>query len=197
VSNDLVAKARRMLADRQPPADAAKSKKELFASARAMSEAKQTLVAAPPPKPRAERVKLMMTCSERGLSYLVIAERRDDERGGYELRFTGHEMVQPGPGSGRLPGRLSGRYRIEAQGWACPVCGNADAVWLCDCERMKGVLHCGGNSRGWYHCACGQVEQREFVKVDAVAVRGVSVAATPEGTQQHGRPPFKQVTHDR
>jgi hypothetical protein len=176
MSNDLVARARRNLADVQPakPVDPGKGK-ELLARARAKIEAKQTLVAAPPSEPRAERVKLMMTCSARGLSYVVIAERRGDE-----LRFVGHEMSAPGQGSARVPGRLSGRYRIEAQGWACPVCGNADAVWLCDCERMNGAMHCHGNSRGWYHCACGQAEQREFVKVDAVTVRGVAVAATPD-----------------
>jgi len=197
MSNDLVVKARRLLADVQPatPADPDKGK-ELLARARALIEAKQTLIAAPPPKPRAERVKLMMTCSERGLSYVVNAERRGDE-----LRFVGHEMPEAGQGGAAQPGRLSGQYRIEAQGWACPVCGNADAVWLCNCERMNGAVHCHGNSRGWYHCACGQVEQREFVKAGAVAVRGVAVAATPDmqasRTQQRGQSQFKQVTHER
>src|ERR1700734_59532 len=47
-----------------------------------LARAKAAIAAGPPPEPRMERVKLLMTCSQRGLSYLVIAERRSGE-----LRF--------------------------------------------------------------------------------------------------------------
>jgi hypothetical protein len=187
------------------PLDPAKGA-QLLARAQAAIEAppKQTLLAAappPPPAPRAERVKLPMHCSARGVPYVVIAERRGDESRGYELRFVGHEMPQPGTGgTSRLPGRLSGQYRIEAKGWACPLCANTDAVWLCECERMNGAMHCHGTSGGRFHCACGRFEEREFVNVKTVEVRGASVAATPDAGRSgspHGQPQLKQVSYER
>ena len=117
MSSDLVARARQALGPVAPrkdqealdPARGA----ALLARARALIEAppQQTLVAAPPPREvSAERVKLPMTCSARGVSYVVIAERRGDE-----LRFVGHEIPQPGPGGApRLPGRLSPRLSDAA-----------------------------------------------------------------------------------
>jgi hypothetical protein len=215
MSSDLVARARKALGPVAPrkdqlagPVDPTKGA-ELRARARAAISAppkqtpKETLVATPPPAPapapapRAERVKLPMTCSARGVSYVVIAERRGDE-----LRFVGHEIPQRGPGGAapRLPGRLSGQYRIEYHGWACPLCSNTGGVWLCGCEQMNGAMHCCGTTGGRYRCACGRVEEREFVKAEKVGVRGASVAAMPGQTRpvsQGGQPQFKQVSHER
>ncbi len=206
MANDLIARARqatRPVAPRkdQPalPVDPANGS-SLVARARAAIEAppKSTLIASapsPPPVPRVERVKVPMTCSARGQSYVVIAERTGDV-----LRFVSHEMPQAGSGAGRMPDRLEGQYRIEMNGWRCPLCQNGDAVWLCDCAAMNGAMHCHGTSGGRYRCACGKAEEREFVTVPKVAVRGASVAATAEqarsGTQR-GQPQLKQVTYDR
>jgi hypothetical protein len=172
---------------------------ELLARAQAASAAapKQTLVAAAPPAPRVERVKLPMTCSVTGSTYVVIAERHGDK-----LHFVGHEIPPPGAGgAAKLPGRLSGRYRIEANGWACPLCRNAVAVWLCDCDRMNGAMHCHGARGGRYRCACGRIEEREFESIPTVEVRGASVAATPDmkasGIQQRGQSSqLKQVSYE-
>jgi hypothetical protein len=137
-----------------------------------------------------------MTCGARGQTYVVIAERREDT-----LRFVGNEMPRSGKaGPARMPGLLSGQYHIEANGWRCPLCQNADAIWFCDCERMKGAMHCHGSSRGVYRCACGRAEPREFVSVKHTEVRGASVAAMPEQKRsgvQHGQPQLKQVSHER
>jgi hypothetical protein len=205
MSNDLVARARQALQPAAPrgtqPAgalDPAKGAKLLARAQAAISAPpKQALVAAhpPPPTPRAELVKVPVTCSAGGGSYVVVAERRGDE-----LRFVGHEMP-PGPGGApRLPGRLSGEYRIDRKGWACPLCANTDGVWLCECERMNGAMHCSGNSGGRYRCACGRLEEREFVNVKTIEVRGASVAATPDtgrSGSQRGQPQFKQVSYER
>lgn len=207
MANDLIARARQATGPGAPrkdqpalPVDPVQSS-SLVARARAAIEAppKQTLVAVappPPPVPRAERVKVPMTCSARGQSYVVIAERRP----GNVLHFVGHEMPQPGGGAGRMPGRLEGEYSIEMNGWRCPLCQNGDAVWLCDCATMKGAMHCHGTTGGRYRCACGKAEEREFITVPKVEVRGTSVAATPEQARsgiQRGQPQLKQVTYDR
>ena len=206
--SDLVPRAPRAIGDAQPPARQSLvgtftpvKGAELLARAQAALEAppKQALIAAapsPPPVTRAERVKLPMHCSARGVPYVVIAERRGDE-----LRFVDHERPPPGPGgAARLPGRLSGQYRIEAKGWACPLCASAEAVWLCECERMNGAMHCHGTSGGRFHCACGRFEEREFVNVKTVEVRGASVAATPDAGRSGSsreQPQLKQVPYER
>jgi hypothetical protein len=206
MGNDLIARARQVsgsvVARKDQPAEPVDPAKgaELRARVRAAISAPpkpQPSRSPPPPAPPgAERVKLPMTCSGTGASYVVIAERRGDE-----LRFVGHEIPQPGPSGARLPGRLSGRYRIEATGWACPLCANTHSIWLCSCEPMNGAMHCRGTSSdGRYHCACGRIEEREFVTSNTVEVRGTSVAAMPEQTRsgaQHGQPQLKQVSHER
>jgi hypothetical protein len=204
MANDLIARARQATKPGAPrkdqlalPVDPAKTS-SLVARARAAIEAppKQTLVAATPPLPRVERVKIPMTCSARGQSYIVIAERH-----GSELRFVGHEMPQAAASGGpQMPGRLSGEYRIEMNGWRCPLCQNGDAVWLCDCAAMTGAMHCHGAAGGRYRCACGRNEEREFITVPKVEVRGTSLAATPQQSGcgiPRGQPQLKQVTYDR
>jgi hypothetical protein len=202
MSDDVLKRARRALqtaaARRLAAPDQAKGH-ELLARAQAVIEAtpKQTVRAAPPPAPRVERVRLPMICSARGVSYVVIAERRGDE-----LRFVGHELPQLGPrDASRLPGRLSGQYRIADNGWACPLCANTAGVWLCDCAEMSGAMHCLGTVAGRYRCACGRIEEREFVSIEAAEVRGASIASTPEkmrsGSARGRRPQLKQVSHER
>lgn len=205
MSNDLVARGPRALGPGSPrkdrpaePVDLAKGTKWI-AEARAAIEApsKHVLVAAPPREARAERVKLLMTCSARGISYLALAERR-----GNHLRLVGHEMRQPGKdGVFQVPGHLSGEYHIEINGWRCPLCRNGDSVWLCECDRMNGALHCHGNSGGRYHCACGRVEHREFFDVEKMEVRGTSVAVQTERSrsdpQRGHQPQRKQVGYER
>jgi hypothetical protein len=130
------------------------------------------------PAPRIERVRLPMTCSAHGTAYTVIAERQGDV-----LRFTGHEMPQSGQGlnsAPRMSGNLSGQYRIDYGGWACPLCSTAKGVWLCDCRQMEGAMHCMGTSGGRQHCACGRFEQHEFIEIEKTAVRGSSMAAVPK-----------------
>jgi hypothetical protein len=129
-------------------------------------------------EPRVERVRLPMTCSARGVAYTVIAERNGDV-----LRFLGHEMPQNGRGADnapRMPSHLSGQYRIDWTQWACPLCSTAKGVWLCDCHQMEGAMHCMGTSGGRQHCACGRLEQHEFVTVEKIAVRGSSMASAPK-----------------
>jgi hypothetical protein len=207
MKSDLVPHARQALGDVKPAVafDPAKGKELLARADVALGTppAKplaSASVSAPPsaqPQPRVEQVKVPMMCSARGVPFVVIAERRGDE-----LRFVGHEMPQPGPDGAppRLPGRLSGQYRIDRTGWTCPCCSNGEGVWLCDCEEMKGAMHCHGTSGGRYRCACGRHEEREFQWVKAVEVRGASVAATPEQTRSssHSGPSkFKQVSYDK
>jgi hypothetical protein len=188
MSNDPVARARAMLSSRASSVNPGTSS-TLVARARAAIEA-------PPPMPRVERVKIPLTCSARGETYIVIAERH-----GNELRFVGHELPQPGNGGAfRMPGRLSGEYRIMTNGWTCPLCRNGGGVWLCDCAAMSGAMHCSGTLGGRYRCACGRSEEREFVTIAQAEVRGTSVAATPEQNrsgQQRGQSQLKQVTYDR
>jgi hypothetical protein len=179
----------------QPPALDQSKGRELLARAQAAIAAppKQPLVATPPPAlPRAERVKLPMTCSATGRSYVEIAERR-----GNHLRFVGHEMPRTRQDGECQPGFLSGEYQIDMKDWTCPLCRHAGA-WQCSCPHH--ALHCRGSSGGKYHCACGRFEEHEFVNVEKVEVRGASVAATPEPTRsgsQRGQPQFKQVSHER
>jgi hypothetical protein len=176
---DVMKRARRALAGngkQNAPIDPAKAK-ELLARADAArgQTPQQTLKATPPPAPRAEQVKLPVTCSAHGVTYTVIAERSGDV-----LRFISHELPgASGQGASRMPGRLSGRYRIEADGWACPLCGDASGLWLCECTRLNGAMHCLGSARGLYRCACGRIEDREFANVRAAEVRGVAVGAAP------------------
>lgn len=148
------------------------------------------------PVKRIEQVKIPVTCSARGSTYIVIAERRGDA-----LRFVGHEM--PGSSGGtaaRMPSLLAGQYRVEASGWRCPVCADGSGVWVCNCERMDGAIHCCGTSGGRSHCACGRFEEHEFVSVDTAAVRGTSIAAKPAargaGSSFLNQPKLKQVTHE-
>jgi hypothetical protein len=175
MTNDLIIRARAKLGDAAAP--------------------KQTLVTAPPPVERIEHVRVPVTCSVRGQFFVVIAERR-----GNVLRFVGHKMLQSTKVAGsNMPSQLSGEYQIEANGWRCPLCGN-DAVWFCDCVAMSGAMHCGGSAGGRFRCVCGRSEERDFVSVKHVAVRGRSVAATPGQARsglQRSQPQLKQVTHDR
>lgn len=131
------------------------------------------------PAPRIERVRVPMTCSARGVGYTVIAERNGDV-----LRFVDHEMPQrDGRGANAspvLPGHLSGQYRIDYGGWACPVCSTAKGVWMCDCRQAEGAMHCMGTSGGRQYCACGRFEQHEFIEIERTAVRGSSMAAAPK-----------------
>ena len=206
MSNDLVARAHRALGPVAPRKDQPAGPvdlqgAELLARARAAISApsKQTLVVAtpsPPPPLFAEKVKLLMTCSARGVSYVVNAERRGDN-----LLCVDHEMPQPGKsGPAQSPGLLSGRYQIEANGWRCPVCHHGDAIWVCNCER-KGAMHCGGSFNGLYRCVCGRNESRQFVDVKDTQVRGASVASTPRqfgsGDQRGHQPQLKQVGYER
>ena len=205
MSNDFIARARAILnAPRkgQPalPDESAKDK-DVMALARAAASAPPkpppVTVAKPLPAPRAEKVRLLSTCSKSGTTYIVIAERRDGT-----LRFVGHEFLRPGGGSGQMPGLLSGQYQIEANNWRCPVCHDAGAmIWFCDCERMKGSMHCGGSFNGIYRCACKREEPRQFVDVKDTQVRGSSVASTPRqsgsGDQRGHHPQLKQVGYER
>jgi hypothetical protein len=198
MSNELIVRARSAVAGTSKPDDPASS--SLIARARAAIEApsKQIMIAsAPPPSiPRVEQVKIPVTCSARGQSYVVIAERR-----GNDLRFVGHEILPPGrEGASQLPGHLSGEYRMEKTDWRCPLCQTDGAVWLCGCAEMNGAMHCRGTSGGRYRCACGKSEEREFITVPKVEVRGTSVAATPKQSSSglgRGQLQLKQVTYDR
>jgi hypothetical protein len=204
MSDDLLKRAGRALqagnTNRQPSLLDPAQGQELLARAQAAVAApsKPTLLGTPPPTaPQGERVKLPLTCSARGVSCVVIAERRGDE-----LHFLGHELPQAGKaGAGHSPPRLSGQYRITLNGWTCPFC-SSDDIWLCNCSAMPDALHCCGTSGGRYRCACGKVEAREFVSVEKVDVRGAAVAATPHAglsgicpaqPQQH----LKRISHER
>jgi hypothetical protein len=148
------------------------------------------------PVTRAERVKIPVTCAARGSGYIVTAERRGDA-----LRFVGHEMPRASGGTAaRMPSLLAGQYRVEANGWRCPVCADSSGVWVCNCERMDGAIHCCGTSGGRSHCACGRFEEHEFVSVDTAAVRGTSIAQKPAargaGSSFLNQPKLKQVTHE-
>lgn len=129
----------------------------------------------PPARQGGERVKLPATCSARGTSYVLIAERREDR-----LHLIGHELPQVGKDKpAQMPSHLSGRYRIEAANWLCPICSDHRGIWVCDCERMNGAIHCLGTIGGRHHCACGRLEEHEFIGVETTAVRGTAVAEKP------------------
>jgi hypothetical protein len=147
-----------------------------------LADAKPRLVAAAPPAPaarRAERVELPMMCAARNVSYVTPAERRGDAASGCELRLLRQAMPQIRSSSDvDSSDRLSGQYRIDTSDWACPFC-NSDEVWVCDCDHMRGAMHCHGADRKRYHCACGKWERRKFTEAETVEVCGSSVAATP------------------
>lgn len=146
-----------------------------------------------------ELMKLPVTCSARGVAYVVIAHRY-----GHELRIVGNELPQAGKGAGGVasdpPRRLSGEYSFDFRGWVCPMCSTGRGMWVCDCISMAGALHCMGTTGGRGYCACGQIKAREFVSVDKSAVRGAS-GDTPSKTHSAGSASFlqtpsrKQVTH--
>lgn len=198
MSDDLLKRAGRALqavdTNRQRAALNPAQGRELLARAAAVE--KQPLVATPPPAPRVEQVKLPGTCSALGDSYIVVAERRGDE-----LRFIAHELPPPGAraAAASMPPPLSGQYRIELNGWRCPLC-SSDQVWLCMCAAQTNALHCCGTTRGRHHCACGKCEARNFVNVETVEVRGEAVAATPRAALSGARPApsnLKRISHDR
>ena len=137
-----------------------------------------------------------MTCSARGQSYVVIAERR----AGNVLRFVGHEMPQAGGGAGRMPGRLEGQYSIEMNGWRCPLCQNGDAVWLCDCTAMNGAMPLSRHIRRPLSLRLRQSRGTRIHHRSESRGAGTSVAATPQQARsgiQPGQPQLKQVTYDR
>lgn len=181
MSNDVLKKASQLLNSRNagtPPSLPSQANgSAIIARAEAALGGSIKRATPPAPEPRIERVRLAMTCSAKGVAYTVIAERHGDV-----LRFTGHEIPQSGQGSdgASRPSHLSGQYRIDFSGWACPVCSTAKGVWLCDCRQMEGAMHCMGTSGGRQHCACGRFEQHEFITVEKTAVRGSSMAAAPK-----------------
>ena len=127
------------------------------------------------PAPRVEKVRLQMTCSATGRSFVAIAERRGDE-----LLRVGNEVPQPGRGGSAPAEMLSGAYHVaNADSWACPLCGSRDTGWSCDCAQSPDALHCGGQRGRRRYCACGRLEDRHFVEVESIQVRGQSIAATP------------------
>jgi hypothetical protein len=166
-------------------------------AARTGSPTFKSVPASPAPQHGAERVRLPVTCSARGQTYVVIAERR-----GAELRFVGNEGPQPAagdaPGAPRMPARLSGAYHLDTTAWSCPLCSRPHEVWVCECAEMSGALHCLGSSRGRYHCACGKFEAHDFVGVETTEVRGsVASSATGRagGTPQSG-PSRRRLSYD-
>jgi hypothetical protein len=201
MSSDALKRAAQLLegsdrgAARNPPSLPAQSKKgaELMASAEAAlaGSVKRAMPPMPATTPRIERVRLPMTCSARGRTYIVIAERHGDT-----LRFVGHEMPQGGNGPGSTD-QLLGHYCIDESSWACPFCSSARGVWICECPRMDGAMHCMGTSGGRQYCACGRFEEHEFIDVEKIAVRGSSVAETPKSSASAMRiqSSAKRVTH--
>ena len=181
-----------------PPAVIDRSKGDaLLARARASVESKpQTrpdIPAEPPPvsapapavsAPRAERVRLQMSCGATGRPFTALAERRNDE-----LWLVAHELPGPGRGTGSAPERLSGSYRIgQAPAWACPHCGSREGTWTCMCTMMPDTLHCGGRRGRMQYCACGRLEERDLVLVETIEVRGQSMgAATRSGSSSPSR----------
>jgi hypothetical protein len=182
MSDDALKRARQALAtvngQRTQPATLDPAKvDDLLTRARA---AANTSKAAPPPvqqaaAPRVEKVRLQMTCSATGRSFVAIAERRGDE-----LLRVGNEAPQPGRGGSAPAEMLSGAYHVaNADSWACPHCSSRDASWSCDCAQSPDALHCGGKRGRRRYCACGRLEDRHFVEVESIQVRGQSIAATP------------------
>lgn len=207
VSNDLIKRAQQALEGRKaagPPRPQQQSE-DLMARAQAAIEGSARRAApieAKLPRGCDELVKLPVTCSARGTSYVVIAHRYGDV-----LRIVGNEKPQTGTSAGgsggtRMPARLSGQYRIEYNSWVCPLCSTGGGVWVCGCDSMNGAMHCLGTSRGRSYCACGIFEAIEYVEVDKSAVRGTSGGGA-EATQSSSSirsarlqsPPRKQVTH--
>jgi hypothetical protein len=128
----------------------------------------------PAAAPGPATVQLPMTCAATGKHFVVLAERR----GGVLYPFASEraaDNVRP-----REVSHLSGSYRFEVTpDWRCPVCGDRSRVWWCQCVELRDALHCGGTADGRRgYCACGQLEERNFVTVDRSPVRGKAQAAT-------------------
>jgi hypothetical protein len=173
---------------------------DLIAKTRAALEPPSPPVAPanmPAPPNRVEQVRLAGTCGATGRSFIAIAERRNAE-----LWLIGSELPRNGRGGGDPPALLSGSYRIEmTESWHCPICRSraSQEIWVCECNRFRGALHCGGTSGRASYCACGRFEERGFIETDWFQLRGTSMAAqrgAPRAGTQHGRS-HKQVTHER
>lgn len=204
MSSDLMKRAQQALEGRKAAGPAQQNQsKDLLARAQAAieSSARQTAPAeARLPQGCDELMKLPVTCSARGVAYVVIAHRY-----GHELRIVGNELPQTGKGAGGVashpPRRLSGEYSFDFGSWVCPLCSTGRGMWVCGCYGMEGALHCKGTTGGRGYCACGQIKAREFVGVDKSAVRGASGDAplkthTPgSATRLFQTPSRKQVTH--
>ena len=112
-----------------------------------------------------------------------------DSRACYQLIETLATLIDLNQPAGGPPLRIDdtsdsgAAYRIEANGWACPLCGDASGIWLCECAELNGAMHCLGTTRGQYRCACGRIEDREFASVRAAEVRGVAVGAAPRAAR--------------
>jgi hypothetical protein len=201
--SDLIKRAQQALEGRKAAGPAlSKQSKDLMARAQAAIEGSARRAApieAKLPRGCDELVKLPVTCSARGTSYVAIAHRYGDV-----LRIVGNEKPLSGTAGGsgetRLPGQLAGQYRIEYNSWVCPLCSTGGGIWVCGCDSMDGAMHCLGTSRGRSYCACGRFEAIEYVEVDKSAFRGTTGGGS-ETTQSSIRaarlqsPPLKQVTH--
>ena len=165
-SNDLIARARAAVAG-QPVAP---------------PPVRPAVQQAPPiqqtPAPRAERVRVEMTCGATGRAFIVIAERH-----GAQLILVENEAPQRGGSGGNAAAPteyLSGTYNIgNSPGWACPLCRTSTPGWICNCPARPGALHCNGSHNRKRYCACGRFEDRHLTSgAPAVQVRGQSTGST-------------------
>ena len=134
--------------------------------------------------PAPELIQIPIWCSVTGRAFVAVAERQGDV-----LVIIRNAMPSTGTGSGggAAPPRLLGSFGFADGGWpGCPHCGAKDnpahhlgMFWVCILPGCHSAIHCAGDHRGKFRCACGKVEARTFQVVVSVDVHGAAPSPRP------------------
>ena len=123
-------------------------------------------------------------CARSGRPFVAVAERH-----GNALILVGNEKPDGALASSAFaPGYQY--YTIDAvPSWACPWCGVRDdarhdflrLLWACTDPACGHPLHCCGNRRSVFRCACGQMARRKFQRAGVFKVYEYEGLRGPDG----------------
>jgi hypothetical protein len=175
--DDLLARARRAL-------DKARAAGSDGHEAPALPDGRFAGIAGSAPAPGL--IQIPMWCSVTARPFAAMAERQGDVL--LILRNAIPSAGKTPSGGGETPFRLLGSFRLADGGWpGCPHCGaksngahGLGMFWVCDLPGCHSAIHCPGDFRGMFRCACGKAEARSFYQVASVEVRGAAPSPRPE-----------------